>query len=409
VKTDSPLDLTTLNSASPLFVKVQVVALPSLNVLDTAAQTAKAPIYQIVKGRKIIVGYRTELANALRDESSGAGAQATIGQRGFVSTLSLKKAGDMSFLVDHDSKLLALPPGSIGPAVRMIRLAMTGTDYNIERCCPLAPNMAQANPSTTSTDPCSTEYVFNLFDPGSNTVKTTFKFNPKTCMDQLSSLLPVPDSQFAQMSMLALSLSATKNFEAINTLGLVKIPVSSSGQGPFGSQDYDPETAGSNLFMNPTSLCSFSGFLQDHQSNCKTPGCQVQFGDAYSPKRWDEHTGHETASRGGGPNGTCIDVHPMRHSNGNGPVEVGDRNLDSIKTLQMIAEVYAHHGSVLWGPLIKPINREMRFLKFEHRNHIHICFDPRDEAVQKDCSDLVNASKGKDGILGSLGGLLGNK
>jgi hypothetical protein len=165
---------------------------------------------------------------------------------------------------------------------------------------------------------------------------------------------------------------------------LTKIPSDAfTHAGPYRSYHYkdaSKDKTNSDSYMNATSACAFLKVLEEHNNLCSSPGCQVQFGDAYSAASWGEHKGHK--------DGTCIDIRPQRKSSDTTAITRRSTDYDYQKTVQLIAELRMAGASNIFfnDPNIGNLLPFVRRLN-NHVNHIHACFDPNNGKVKDTCSN----------------------
>jgi hypothetical protein len=339
------------------YVSVEVLSLPS-SVVDEKARKARNPI---------------------KDRVVGPGERVKAGAIGYVSADALDEVSGYTFIVNQDAPLFDLGGNAVALGGKSLKLAQTAEGkFRVNQCC--VENSGGKPPT------CADNYIFHIIDPNSKITKDEIALSTDPCCNVLPHLRVVRDDQVE--SLLAFTRMAQSEhrgdlatLEYIDSMGMVKLPIDAeSGDGPFGSWHYGADKGNAiseDAYMNATSACAFMRVLEYHQKICRSPGCEIQWGDAFHPKAWQVHGGHES--------GTCIDLRPLKTVDNRDPqrISIASRSVyDWIKTKQLV-ERFSKAGATTIFFNDKRIPEAGWYAG--HADHIHVCFAPTDQKVQDTC------------------------
>jgi len=159
---------------------------------------------------------------------------------------------------------------------------------------------------------------------------------------------------------------------------MIKVKIDDeTGEGPFNSFHYRPDDkVSSDLYLKPNSHCAFLRVLEQHNKDCTSMGCQVQFGDMYHSDSWGVHQGHDS--------GECIDIRPLRKmDDGNSGLTYRHGRYDREKTKAFITllKKAGARFTIFNDKQITGLSRDASV----HDDHIHVCFGENREKVQTTC------------------------
>jgi hypothetical protein len=181
-------------------------------------------------------------------------------------------------------------------------------------------------------------------------------------------------------------------------------------RGPLNTIHYRSDDPNANdAYGHPTSICAFFQAVKKFNSSCTSPGCRIQWGDFYHSDFWYTHVDHV--------NGSCVDVRPLRKTEGYGPLNIfvyskkctknqdGTQKCTTISSLnreydrpntQKLVDTFIaaggvgkaeENGTVKIPNLLFNDTRGIKGVTRArgHDNHIHVCFPPHNEKVQAAC------------------------
>ncbi|RYZ69276.1 MAG: hypothetical protein EOP05_15080 [Proteobacteria bacterium] len=360
----------------------------------------------------------------------GPAARAQAGFRGAIAAQFLKRAGDVSYIVQRDAPALSIPGGEYSIAGKPIRLAKTPTGifgrpggYRVNRCCnaqtlksdsiigsmvnAVADNITAYRIGHAESPPegCRDNYVFEIMSPQLTCVEKTIELAGPTCDRFVSNLRPVANDQLESVFALSrLTGRGPESSEFIDSEGLYKLPKDPrTEQRPFGGLNAwrNPVSERSpannsdlnyDSFMDPMAACAYMRVLQAWQKTCNQPGCQIQDNDAYHPPSWRGHQSHGKK--------TCLDIFPLSKSaRGPGSITFSSPNYDRERTMKLIETLINAGAERSQLGFSDPVAVKRFGTKpwAGHQNHIHVCFPTSPEAaesarVRKTCLDGVSPS-----------------
>ena len=176
---------------------------------------------------------------------------------------------------------------------------------------------------------------------------------------------------------------AARNLEALPMC-------STPNNGPYGSFHYNPDSSNTppvDVYINPDTSCAFQNVLQEWNekfcpdtatSSYEERGCRVAFGNI-SHRNTVNFPPHRTHR-----DGTCIDIRPMARGDfNNSGLNFEQSRYDRAMTAQFL-RLAREHGATLMlfnDPNIRTSRAahhvpDVRYAP-GHKDHMHICFDPR--------------------------------
>lgn len=308
--------------------------------------------------------------------------KAYVGKKGFLYSKSLKKADEYTYILKEDSPILADNGLSEMGVAALKPVKSNNGKYIIDLCCDVHPASSLVILST-----CKKNYRFKVVYADQSEGKE-LSIDIASC-NIAESLIPFKDDNItAMMNFMKLARGGGSGFddskiEFIDEKGLVKMPLDytkTDGQGtdgPFGSYHYNLDDEGaSDAYAQPLTTCAFMKVLEEHQKKCIGDGCQIQFGDMFHLRKWGPHEYHNS--------GKCIDIRPLKKTDDKLALTYKDSNYDREKTKKFIKLLKKAGGASIVFDDPK-IEGTLKTSNGSHNNHIHVCFDPKDQKVQDTC------------------------
>jgi hypothetical protein len=294
------------------------------------------------------------------------------------------------------------------------------------QCC-----LTDAAATGATATQCQNQYAFEVI-PDDSPEFSIKRYFDNTEHDSLyGELFPIQSEQIRPLSQI-LSLIEEPEFDFIDfqyfdTRGFVKVPLDlenkftdSAGRkvpdiqtGPLGSLHYKSDDPNANdAFGDPMSICAFLTAVKAFNKKCTGAGCQVQWGDFYHSDRWYQHADHDR--------GTCVDVRPVRRSEGYGPLPIftgagrrcanNSKGVQVCRTVQGLNPAYDRQrtqllidyfrkaggvgkanekSEVLISNVLFNDTSGVRGVTYAqgHSNHIHVCFPANHPRVKSACLD----------------------
>lgn len=309
------------------------------------------------------------------------------GKKGFLYSKSLKKADEFTYVVTEDSPILADNGLSDMGVVAIKPVKALGGGYEIEKCCD-----SELSEVSVAIPVCTTRYNFRLVYADDTEGKEIF-IDVDAC-NIADNLVPFKNKDVsALMNHINLATNSGVGFdmgklELIDEKGMVKMPLDYSSadgngmKGPFGSYHYNTDDSGaSDAYGKPLTTCAFMKVLEQHQKECTTVGCQVQFGDMFHLRDWGPHQFHGA--------GKCIDIRPLKTEDNLAGTSYHSGIYDREKTKKFIDLLKKAGGTsvVFDDPKVPGVSRTANQ---SHADHIHVCFDPKSKIVKKTCYKGLN-------------------
>ena len=335
-------------------------------------------------------------------------SSASIGDVGLVWGKSLRPAKDFNFVVTKDTAFLKMPKALTDSlAGKTVRLATKDGKYRTRICC-----------EPTNAESCITNYIFQVLkdDPvakeSDRIVERELAMTPQWCEPILNALNPVTKAHTDAIRSILNQMEAQdptkgiRDLEFFDSEGLVKVPVDykdllvidTPGPGEVTVQmgpgknalHYTPDDAHSgDAYNDPVAVCTFLQVTKKWEKICPpgTPGCTLQWGNAYHPPNWGIHGTHGSKS--------CFDIRPMRRQDDVGGVYCRrDSNYDREKTAKLIALLNQAGGVGIlndgsYSELFfddSKIEGRRTVSNSDHCDHIHVCFPADVPAVNNACN-----------------------
>ncbi len=337
--------------------------------------------------------------DSLRTMVSGISGKKRVkrGDIGWMSKRSLKVSGKYTFTVAKDSPIYKTP--NIDSSRNYyLKLEMDNGKYLAEYCC------------TPDTEPgeevCVEKYKMKLINDDGDELSSSY-----VDLGQCSFLrdsFPIADKNFSSVREVLKSMKDESPSLKITDLEilpahqrwrgtsptvlrdeLIKMPIEAgTRKGPFGSYHYrGDDKVNSDAYFKPKSLCVFTKVLKEWQKECTTPGCQVQFGDAFHPRSWKGHSTHGS--------GNCIDIRPLRKDDDetvNG-LKYGWERYSYEKTKKFVELLSRAGGTKLYFNDPDVVKNTKAAYVGGHADHIHVCFPENEKKTQEVCENGIPSAK----------------
>lgn len=331
-----------------------------VEVIGTPSDYADRELLKSKNGLKKLSGFKSGLRKVKK------------GDKGFIYADSIKRAKDFHYVLTEDSPFLEkLDLGQKKNVVLKLKRNLEG-EYLINRCC-------------EDNGQCQNYSLFDVIYQDEKQEKM-LALNINQCMD-LDSLIPLESSNFDSfMDFIRLSSQdekvnfSLKRIEVLDERGVVKVPLDKETmEGPFGSYHYGTDdNAASDVYIKPTAGCAFMEVLKKQQEVCVDEGCEIQFGNMFHKVSWGVHATHES--------GACIDIRPLKKRSSRLALDYESSEYDMAKTRDFIELLQSAGGSPIYFNDPDILNRNSGVHYSDgHHNHIHVCFHPENEKVQKTC------------------------
>lgn len=308
------------------------------------------------------------------------------GKKGFLYSKSLKRADEFTYVVTEDSPILEDNGLSDMGVVAIKPVKALGGGYEVEKCCD-----TESIDVVPKLPVCTQRYNFRLVY-ADDTQGKDILIDINAC-NVADNLIPFKNKDVsALMGHINLATNSGTGFdmskiELIDEKGMVKMPLEydkydgNGIPGPYGSYHYNTDDEGaSDAYGKPLTTCAFMKVLEQHQKDCTTPGCQVQFGDMFHLRDWGPHQYHGA--------GKCIDIRPLKTEDNLGSTSYHSKIYDREKTKNFIKLLEKAGGTsvVFDDPKVPGVARTSNQ---SHANHIHVCFDPKSSIVKKTCYEGI--------------------
>jgi len=367
------------------------------------AASSRVPVRVIsvpdIKVEKNLKKARSRTHDSLRVIAGGTSRKIRVkqGDVGWISKKSLRVAGKYTFAVSKDSPVYKTP-GLDASRNYYLKLKMDNGKYLAEYCC---------TPDTAPVEEyCVEKYKMDLIDDDGNEISSSY-VNFKEC-NFIEDSMPISNKSLTSVREILKSIREENPEFGIKDLEilpahqrwygnkptilrdeLVKMPIEAgTRKGPHGSYHYrGDDKVNSDAFMNPNSLCAFNKVLKEWKKECTTPGCQVQFGDAFHPRSWKGHSTHGS--------GNCIDIRPLRKDDDltlNG-LKYGWERYSYDKTKKFIELLTRAGGKKLYFNDPKVRKNTSASYSSGHSDHIHVCFPNDEEKTKKVCKNGIPSAK----------------
>lgn len=400
----TPPELSEASYAPSYKVPVEVLSVPEVGLEDE------------LKGKP---GQRLRRFRKLALTPNGL-PRAEEGTTGFLHRAALIPAGQYTFFVKQDTKLEGLPD-DFNLADKRMSLKMKGDMYVGEWCC------LDSARDLDQEGGCFFKYTFEIqnnkgrkvAEVGVDVLACAFGEqilpvpNRKGIADGMTGVLRlmqdghpgfdvkdgVSDGTVEFSGMRVLPEYKNNSGKTIQREYMVRMPVDhETKKGPFNSYHYNPDDYySSDAFLQPIAMCGFMEALKKFDYKCgENPGCTVQWGNSFHKPTWKTHSTHGT--------GHCIDIRPMRKNDDIDKSLVyssKNRGRYSRERTQMLVDILYEAGASYIGFQDRNIkikatkrSRNDRMRRPDgHANHIHVCFDPKDDAhVKKVCQNGLPGS-----------------
>jgi len=338
------------------------------------------------------------------------------GDEGTMKLGALRSVEEFVFKVKDLKSLKDFPKIEEYLAGASVRFVANEQGYLARECC---------DPQTQK---CINQFSFEVFEDEHPTKVRQSYFDNTLDGVFFANLFPIQTENLPAMSQILKLIEEPQfdfiDFRYFDTRGFVKVPLEMSKgfrtskgelvpemqEGPLNTLHYLSDDPHSNdAFGHPTSICAFLQAVKTYNKSCSGPECRVQWGDFYHSDKWYTHSDHHE--------GTCVDVRPVRKTEGYHGINVFryvDRckkdkqgvetctrvsvlnpEYDRAKTQELIDAFVAaggvgkasEDGKVLVEHILFNDTKGIKGVTSApgHHNHMHVCFPNNSEKVKKAC------------------------
>lgn len=424
----TPPELFHLKTSSDFRLPVEVVSVPNEKLEKTLMKSRYYHCLEKTKSGACLRGewrakasYRRKIYGITRRDRVDPINDNKKENQGYLDKRSLKQVSDYVFILKNDAPLFTSPKGEVLNDKKIsLKLDKEG-NYSTRICC----MRTSSEKSKKKELYCGETYLFEILDLNNQVIGQEAIGTDQVACSILPFTYPIPKQnsiEIANVLKLLKGYAATEpsgdldyfneDIELIrkrvgegeaSEIQLVKMPIDEEDKGPYCSYHYRKDDSGSSdAFLKPHAQCTFLQVLKDFCDECKTAGCQVQFGDMHHDAEWRVHTSHG--------DGECIDIRPFRKSSDD---NVGLTYLSALydrektekfidKLIQAGAQnIYFNDKNLLnkynsddkkkdllgenWAD--ETISHPSK--KSGHSNHIHFCFKESNARARKTCKSGV--------------------